>query len=114
MPRLLLLRHAKSSWGDASLEDFDRPLNTRGRAASPQMGRYMAKKNYVPDHILCSTSRRTRETLAYLLPHFRAEQTVHFVDELYFDGEYDYIEQIQKIRRHGGNATGDRPQSGHP
>lgn len=101
MPRLLLLRHAKSSWGDASLDDFDRPLNSRGRAAAPQIGRYMARNNLVPDRILCSSSRRTRETLADLLPEFRGEQCVRFLDDLYHESEYDYV---GLIRNHGGSA----------
>ncbi len=101
MPRLLLMRHAKSSWGDMSLDDFDRPLNSRGREAAPRIGRYLAAKDLVPDRILCSSSRRTRETLSDLLPHFRGEQCVKFLDGLYHDSENDYVDLIQA---HGGTA----------
>ena len=101
MPRLLLLRHAKSSWGDASLEDFDRPLNARGREAAPRIGRYMARNGLEPDRILCSSSHRTRETLAYLITEFRVEHCVQFMDDLYNYSEHNYAELI---KAHGGAA----------
>lgn len=64
---LYLLRHAKSSWKDASLPDHDRPLNGRGRRAAKVMGgymdSYMSQTGAAPDLVLCSTAARTRETL---------------------------------------------------
>lgn len=60
--RLLLLRHAKSSWSDPGLADRDRPLNGRGRAACKQVGRFLARELSPPDRVLCSPARRTRET----------------------------------------------------
>jgi phosphohistidine phosphatase len=60
--RLLLLRHAKSDWGDASLSDHDRPLASRGRKAAERIGSYMNAEGFVPDLVLCSSARRTRET----------------------------------------------------
>lgn len=83
MKRLSLLRHAKSSWGDARQRDIDRPLNARGRDAAPLMGAFMAKRDLVPDFVLCSTAARTRETLALLLPRFRPEPTFVFRDDFY-------------------------------
>lgn len=62
MKTLLLLRHAKSSWDDHSLDDFDRPLNQRGQQAAPRMGRWIREHDLVPDHVLCSAARRARET----------------------------------------------------
>lgn len=62
MPVLMLLRHAKSSWQDASLADFDRPLARRGIAAAPLMGREMMRRGWLPDLVLVSPARRTRET----------------------------------------------------
>jgi phosphohistidine phosphatase len=66
MKRLLLLRHAKSSWHDPALNDFERPLNRRGRAAARIMGDYLVRKDLLPDLILCSAAQRTRETLAFI------------------------------------------------
>ncbi len=59
---LLLLRHAKSSWSDPTLADFERPLNPRGQKAAPRMGAYLRKQKLVPDLVLCSAARRAMET----------------------------------------------------
>ncbi len=66
MPRLLLLRHAKSSWSDPAARDHERPLNQRGRQAAPLVGDYLRREDLVPDLVLCSSARRTVETLARL------------------------------------------------
>ncbi len=65
--RLILMRHAKSSWANVSQADFDRPLNERGRQAAPLMGRWLDEQGLIPDLILCSTARRTQETCDLLL-----------------------------------------------
>lgn len=64
MKRLFLLRHAKSSWGDPSLADFDRPLNERGLRAAPLVGRLMRERKVRPDLVLCSPAERARQTAA--------------------------------------------------
>lgn len=62
MRELILLRHAKSSWDDPSLDDFDRPLSDRGREAAPLMGHAMAERDWMPDAVLVSAALRTRQT----------------------------------------------------
>ncbi|MBF0562220.1 MAG: histidine phosphatase family protein [Alphaproteobacteria bacterium] len=62
MKRLLLMRHAKSSWAGQGVADFDRPLSPRGAAAASAMGEYMARQHLFPDLVLCSAARRARET----------------------------------------------------
>jgi phosphohistidine phosphatase len=64
---LLLLRHAKSSWNTPGARDFDRPLNNRGKAAAPRIGSYLAQHELVPQLILCSSARRTRDTAELVL-----------------------------------------------
>lgn len=66
MRRLYLLRHAKSSWGDPSLADFDRPLDERGERAAAAMAVYCRQIGLAPDRVLCSPSCRTRATWARL------------------------------------------------
>lgn len=66
MKTLILMRHAKSAWDDPELEDFARPLAKRGRKAARAMGQYLAAQGFRPDHILCSSAQRTRETLERL------------------------------------------------
>ncbi|ODN70755.1 SixA phosphatase family protein [Methylobrevis pamukkalensis] len=101
MARLFLLRHAKSSWDDPSVRDFDRPLNLRGRAAASLMGRHMADHALVPDRVLCSSARRTRETFAGVLPFFSADMDVRFVKRLYEAPQSAYLKTIQEV---GGTA----------
>ena len=66
MRRLYLLRHAKSSWDDADLADFDRPLDARGERAAAAMAVYCRQIGLAPDRVLCSPSCRTRATWARL------------------------------------------------
>ncbi|SEP15442.1 phosphohistidine phosphatase [Salinihabitans flavidus] len=74
--RLILLRHAKSSW-KTSGPDHDRPLNARGRKSADAIGNWLRMAGHLPDQILCSTSRRTVETCTRLgldvVPELRGE-----------------------------------------
>lgn len=62
MKTLLILRHAKSSWDDASLDDRQRPLNARGRRDAPRMGDLLRDESLVPDVIITSTAVRAHAT----------------------------------------------------
>jgi phosphohistidine phosphatase len=62
MKTLVLVRHAKSAWGDPTLADHDRPLNDRGRRDAPEMGRRLRERGTSPDAILSSTAVRARTT----------------------------------------------------
>ena len=62
MKRLLLLRHAKSSWDDASLDDWERPLNDRGRRDAPRAGEWLRDHLRQPDAIITSDAVRARTT----------------------------------------------------
>ena len=64
MRELLVLRHAKSSWEEVDAADHDRKLSPRGIKAARRMGALIAERGWLPDLILCSTARRTKETLA--------------------------------------------------
>jgi phosphohistidine phosphatase len=68
MKLLYLLRHAKSSWDDPDLDDFDRPLNKRGRKSAKAMAAFFRDSGIAPESILCSPAKRTRETLKHLAP----------------------------------------------
>jgi len=80
--RLLLLRHAKSDWSQDA-DDHDRPLSERGRKAGPEVARYMNSKDYLPEAVLCSTARRTRETLDLLLAAWRKKPAVRYERGIY-------------------------------
>jgi len=66
MKRLILMRHAKSDWSDLSASDHARPLNTRGRRSARALGEWLRGLSIRPDHVLCSDSIRTTETLSHL------------------------------------------------
>ena len=66
MKTLFLCRHAKSSWTDAALSDFDRPLNERGLKAAPFMGELMREKKLRPNIVLSSPALRARATAEIL------------------------------------------------
>lgn len=62
MIELVLVRHAKSDWGDPALRDHDRPLNARGRSDAPVMAKRLAASGFRPGRILSSTAVRARST----------------------------------------------------
>ena len=62
MKTIILVRHAKSSWKDLGLKDFDRPLNKRGKRDAPFMGEKLKEKKILPDLILSSPAKRARKT----------------------------------------------------
>jgi len=83
MKTLYLLRHFKSSWKDKNLEDFDRPLGKRGRRAAELMAGFVARNGIGPAQILCSPSRRTRETLDRMLDSFGGAVPTRFEKGIY-------------------------------
>jgi phosphohistidine phosphatase len=82
MRRLILLRHAKSD-RPPETADEERPLSERGAAAARLMGGYVARHDLVPELVLCSPSRRTRDTLAEMTPQWPAGIAVAFDERLY-------------------------------
>lgn len=101
MLRLLLYRHAKSSWDHPGVTDRQRPLAPRGVRAAAQMAAVIADAEFAPDRILCSPARRTRETLAPLLPHLTDPDIALIIDDLYEPAAGDYRKLISA---HGGSA----------
>jgi phosphohistidine phosphatase len=63
MKTLILMRHAKSGWAEPGMGDHDRRLDERGRLAAPVMAHWLDQQGYRPDQVLCSSARRTRETV---------------------------------------------------
>ena len=66
MKRLILMRHAKSSWNDPLQPDHERPLNGRGRRSAKAIGAWLADQGYVPDEVISSDAARTQETYALM------------------------------------------------
>jgi phosphohistidine phosphatase len=83
MKRLYLLRHTKSSWDEPGLADRDRPLAPRGRKAAKRIAAYLRREDAAPAVVLCSSSVRTRQTLAAILPALDGDPEVLVEDGLY-------------------------------
>lgn len=84
MKRLTLVRHAKSSWKDPELADFDRPLNKRGKQDAPLMGERLAGLNPRPELILSSPAKRARKTAKLIARELElADDRLILVTEIY-------------------------------
>ena len=86
MKRLILTRHAKSSWDDPATPDHDRPLNERGKAAAAELGIWLASRGYVPGEVLCSDALRTRKTWSGVAPALPGAPELHLKPTLYHAG----------------------------
>jgi len=84
--RLILTRHAKSSWDDPTLPDHDRPLNDRGKAAAADLGEWLDSRGYVPEEVLCSDALRTRKTWSGLAPALPGSPILTLKPALYHAG----------------------------
>lgn len=95
MKQLLLLRHAKSSWDDPDLDDFDRPLAERGLKAAKLMGRELAARDWLPDQVLVSSALRTCDTWRLVAAELPARPRVVFANALYDASAADVLSQIR-------------------
>lgn len=84
--RLILTRHAKSSWDDPLTPDHDRPLNERGKLAAADLGQWLASRGYVPGEVLCSDALRTRKTFSGISPALPGSPILELKPSLYHAG----------------------------
>jgi phosphohistidine phosphatase len=91
MKTLLLLRHAKSSWADDKLADFDRPLNDRGRDDAPRMGQLLRRLELVPDLIITSSAKRAAATAELAARSAGYEGEIQQTRQLYLAEPQAYI-----------------------
>lgn len=83
MKTLLLLRHAKSSWDNPDISDFDRPLNSRGLQAVPAMGGVLYKNDLQPQKILSSPAKRAKQTAILIKETAQLEAKITYVEGIY-------------------------------
>jgi phosphohistidine phosphatase len=102
MLNLMLLRHAKSSLADAGQADLDRPLNDRGKRAAVAVGRYMASNNLLPQLVLCSPARRTRETWGLVAAELTTVPEVLVAAEIYDSSDATAL--LECLRHKAGTA----------
>ena len=95
--QLILMRHAKSSWDDAELEDQERPLNARGRKTAALMADYMQDARFEPSIVLCSSALRARQTLELLKPAFPKGTTIKVEPNIYSAAGNDLLTRIRRV-----------------
>jgi len=96
MKNLLIMRHAKSDWGNSSLPDFDRPLNNRGKTSAPAMGKELLKRKKVPDLIISSPANRAKTTAEMVSEEFGYHKPIQFENEFYFGHIAEIINIVRK------------------
>jgi len=97
MKTLYVLRHAKSDWNDASLTDFERPLNERGVHAAQKMGAFMQQCGIAPDLIISSPARRARETAQIIKDAAGISAEIRFEPRIYEAGIGDLTEIVSQV-----------------
>ncbi len=110
MKTLLLMRHAKSSWKQASLADRARPLNKRGKRDAPRMGELLRRQDLVPECIVSSAAQRARETAERLAEATGYDGEILYLNQLYAAEPSEYLaalrvvpEQVERVLLVGHN-----------
>ncbi|MGB8190693.1 MAG: histidine phosphatase family protein [Chitinophagaceae bacterium] len=98
MKTVIIIRHAKSSWDDHTITDFERPLNERGKHDAPKMAERLIEKQHKIDAFISSPARRAKKTAAIFAKAYGLEkEDIVLKDELYHASEnvfYDIISQL--------------------
>jgi phosphohistidine phosphatase len=97
MKHLTVLRHAKSSWDDPDVEDFERPLNKRGRKAAVIVGSELKRRNMRFDFVLASPAARVRETLERLFEGYGETLEARFDERIYETSESTLLEIVRSL-----------------
>ena len=101
MKSLLLIRHAKSSWDDFSVNDIDRPLNDRGKRDAHAMAKRLLDKDITIDAFIASPAKRARKTAEMFLKEYKEKKDhIIFFDELYMAAPSVFFNVISKTDDH--------------
>lgn len=104
MKRLTILRHAKSSWKDRELDDFDRPLNGRGQKAARRMGREMTERGMRFDSVLASPAVRIRETIDGVKEKHDLSAPIRFEPRIYEARVSELLELVGTLPNEASSA----------
>ena len=98
MKTLLLIRHAKSSWEDSGLSDYERPLNDRGKKDAPNMAERLYERGIKVDAFISSPAKRAKKTAECFAKQYKKkDKEVVLKTELYMAGDdtfYHLLEQL--------------------
>ncbi|HET9955710.1 MAG TPA: histidine phosphatase family protein [Polyangiaceae bacterium] len=101
MRTLLVLRHGKAVRDTSELSDHARPLKKKGVREAEVVGQYLRANGLLPDHVLCSTAERARDTAQRALRAAELEPPIEYLNELYLAEPPAYVEAL---RRHAADA----------
>jgi phosphohistidine phosphatase len=108
MKYLYLIRHAKSSWDNPELDDFDRPLNSRGEKDAPRMGKRLREKKITPDSVITSPANRALKTCKLIckIVGFDEKKIIE-IPSLYHASEEKLLNIVRSIK----DRTGDEEEN---
>lgn len=95
--RLIIMRHAKSSWTSGVSTDHRRPLNPRGQRDAPKVGARLVELGWTPQIVLSSDSLRTRETYQLMSEAFPQEVPCEFLNSLYHGGATEASAELSRL-----------------
>ncbi len=95
MKRLILIRHAKSSWSSGASGDKTRPLNERGHAAAAKIGGWLKTQGFAPDQVRASNATRCAQTWEGISQALGTTPDVQFTDALYLAGPETMLANLQ-------------------
>jgi len=98
MKKLYLIRHAKSSWDELEVDDFDRDLNKRGYKNAPMMAKRLKKGCVEPDIILSSSAKRAKKTAKMIAEGVGYSEKIVFDDKLYVAMPKVLLKKIKNIK----------------
>ena len=98
MKTLLLVRHAKSSWDDPEMKDFDRPLNDRGKKDAPEMAQRLKDKGLKIDLFVSSPAKRAKKTAKIFAEVYDVKKDdIQLVEELYHASPSAFTKAIAEL-----------------
>ena len=98
MKEIYVLRHAKSSWDNSNLSDFERPLADRGISDAKKMSNFLKDMNIKIDKVLCSNAIRAKETFDLTADGFNFKiDKATYLDKLYFGDTTTIIQDLKEL-----------------
>jgi phosphohistidine phosphatase len=98
MKTLLLIRHAKSSWDNSILSDFERPLNERGKQDAPMMAKRIKENKIKIDSFISSPAKRAKKTAEFFMKEYeQKEKKLILIPSLYEASENDFFHAIENL-----------------
>lgn len=107
--KLIVTRHAKSSWHFPDLGDHERPLTKRGRRSCELIGNWLAQNGHIPETVLCSTSKRTTQTWQRMSRYFATPIDVRLESQLYHGGSAAILDVLSTVDQGCALVLGHNP-----